>query len=81
MLHFLFSSFFACVLAHVGNVIVRIRIKEICSSLLILFHINVCRYQILYPLRLRPPFPNDAKILRPNVGFRPNQILNRFEKY
>ena len=34
------------------------------------------RYCILYPLRLRPPFPNDVEILRPKVGLGPNQILN-----
>ena len=36
---------------------------------------DVCRCYILYPLRLGPPFPNDAKILRPKVGLGPNQML------
>ena len=29
---------------------------------------GICRHRILYPLRLRPPFLNDAEILRPKVG-------------
>ena len=36
---------------------------------------DICRCYILYPLRLEPPFPNDAKILRPKVGLGPNQML------
>ena len=36
---------------------------------------DICRCYILYPLRLGPPFPNDAKILRPKVGLGPNQML------
>ena len=37
---------------------------------------GICRHLILYPLRLRPPFPNDAKILKPKVGLWPDQITN-----
>ena len=37
---------------------------------------GICKHRILYPLRLRPPFPNNAEILRPKVGLRPNQMLN-----
>ena len=39
-----------------------------------------CRYRILYPLWLGPPFPNDDEILRPKVGLGPNQMLNWLEK-
>ena len=35
---------------------------------------GICRDLILYPLRLRPSFPNDVKILRPKVGFGPNRL-------
>ena len=35
---------------------------------------GICRHCILYPLRLRPLFPNDARTLRPKIGLGPNQI-------
>ena len=35
---------------------------------------GICRDLILYPLQLRPSFPNDVKILRPKVGFGPNRL-------
>ena len=35
---------------------------------------GICRHRILYPLQLRPPFPNDARILKPKVGLGPNQM-------
>ena len=34
-----------------------------------------CRHRILYPLRLGPPFPNNARTLRPNGSLEPNQLL------
>ena len=37
---------------------------------------GICRHRILYPLRLRPLFPNDARTLRPKANLEPNQILN-----
>ena len=37
---------------------------------------NVCRHLILYPLRLRSPFPNDAQNVRPKASLEPNQIWN-----
>ena len=36
---------------------------------------GICRHRILYPLRLRPPFPNNAQTLRPKASLKPNQIL------
>ena len=36
---------------------------------------GICRHRILYPLRLEPPFPNDARTLRPKASLEPNQIL------
>ena len=33
-----------------------------------------CRHCILYPLRLRPSFPNDIRTLKSEVGLRPNQM-------
>ena len=41
---------------------------------------NTCNYRqcILYPLRLGPPFPNDAEILRPKIGLGPNQMLKYY---
>ena len=41
---------------------------------------GICKHRILYPLRPGPPFPNDAKILKPKVGLGPNQITNWFER-
>ena len=38
--------------------------------------IEDCRHRILYPLRLRLLFPNDARTLRPKASLEPNQILN-----
>ena len=35
---------------------------------------GIGRQSILYPLWLRPLFPNDVEILEPKVGFGPNQI-------
>ena len=35
---------------------------------------TICRHRILYPLWLGPPFPNDARILKPKVGLGLNQI-------
>ena len=35
-----------------------------------------CIHCILYPLRLKPPFPNDAQTLRSKASLKPNQILN-----
>ena len=37
---------------------------------------GIYKHHILYSLRLRPLFLNDAKILRLKVGVGPNQILN-----
>ena len=37
---------------------------------------GICRHRILYPLRLRLPFPNVARIPRPKVSLGPNQMLN-----
>jgi len=37
---------------------------------------GICRHHILYPLRLGPLFPNNAEILKPKVGLKPNQMLN-----
>ena len=37
---------------------------------------GICRHRILYPLWLRPLFPNDAWTLRPKANLEPNQILN-----
>ena len=42
--------------------------------------ISICRHCILYPLRLGPPFPNDAKILRTKFDLGPNQIINWLER-
>ena len=33
-----------------------------------------CRHHILYPLRLKPLFSNDVRILKPMVGLGPNQV-------
>ena len=33
-----------------------------------------CRHHILYPILLRPPFPNDSSTLKPKVGLGPNQM-------
>ena len=35
---------------------------------------RVCRHRILYPLRLRSPFPNDGKIPKLKVGLNLDQI-------
>ena len=32
---------------------------------------GIFRHRILYPLRLKPPFPNEVGILKPKVGLRP----------
>ena len=37
---------------------------------------GICRYHILYPLQLGPPFPINAEIPRPKVDLRPNLITN-----
>ena len=37
---------------------------------------GICRHRILYPLRLKPPFPNDAQTLRYKASLEPNQISN-----
>ena len=37
---------------------------------------GICRHCILYPLRLGPPFPNDARNLRPKASLEPNLTLN-----
>ena len=36
------------------------------------YHAQRCRHCILYPLQLRPPFPNDAQTLRPKASLEPN---------
>ena len=36
----------------------------------------VCRHRNLYPLQLRPPFPNDTEIQKSKVGLGPDQITN-----
>ena len=41
---------------------------------------GICRHCILYPLRLEPPFPNDARILKPNVGLGPDQMKINLKK-
>ena len=41
---------------------------------------SIYRHCILYPLRLRPPFPNDTRILNPKASLKPNQILNWLEE-
>ena len=35
-------------------------------------NVSYCRYCILYPFRLGPPFPKDIGILKPKVGLGPN---------
>ena len=42
--------------------------------------IDPCRHLILYPLQLRPPFPNDNITLRPKVDLGPNLVKSRLEK-
>ena len=37
---------------------------------------GICRHRILYLLRLKPPFPNDAQTLRPKASLEPNKISN-----
>ena len=37
---------------------------------------GIYRHRILYPLRLRPLFPNDAQTLKPKASLEPNQILS-----
>ena len=37
---------------------------------------GIYRHHIFYPIRLRPSFPNDGKILKPKVGLGPDQIIN-----
>ena len=37
---------------------------------------SIYRHCILYPLRLRPPFLNDAQIPRRKASLEPNQMLN-----
>ena len=37
---------------------------------------GICRDSILYPLRLGPPFPNDAQTLRPKANLELNQMSN-----
>ena len=39
-----------------------------------------CRHRNLYHLRLRPPFFNDARILKPKVGLRPDQMKINLRK-
>ena len=38
------------------------------------------RHRILYPLRLKPPFPNDVRTLRPEVSLGPNQMKINLRK-
>ena len=33
---------------------------------------GIFKYHILYPLQLGPPFPNDARTLRPEASLEPN---------
>ena len=35
---------------------------------------GIYKHRILYPLRLGPPFPNDAQTIRPKANLEPNQI-------
>ena len=44
------------------------------------FNFVVCRHCILYHLQLRPPFPNDGKILKPKAGLESNQIISWLEE-
>jgi len=37
---------------------------------------GIYRHLILYPLQLRPLFPNDAQTLRPKASLEPNPISN-----
>ena len=37
-------------------------------------NMGIYRHRILYPLWLRPPFPNDVRILKPKVSLGPDQI-------
>ena len=39
-------------------------------------NMGICRHRILYPLRLGPPFLNDAQIPRRKASLEPNQMLN-----
>ena len=39
-----------------------------------------CRHRILYLLQLKPPFPNDGKILNPKVGLGLDQIKINLRK-
>ena len=41
---------------------------------------GTCRHLILYFIRIRPSFPNDAQTLRPKASVKPNQILNWLEE-
>ena len=41
---------------------------------------GICRHRILYPLRLRPSFPNNTQTLGPKASLEPNQISNWLEE-
>ena len=47
-----------------------------CNENWLITYIGHCRHHILYPLRLEPSFPNDARTQRPKANLEPNQILS-----